>query len=41
MRKFGILAGLVLACALLAGCDKCTHELQDIRLPAAPRACSR
>lgn len=41
MRKIGILAGLVLACALLAGCDKCTHEIQDIRLPLPPQACSR
>jgi hypothetical protein len=41
MRKFCILAGLVAAYALLAGCDKCTHELQDIRLPMLPHACSR
>ena len=40
MRKFGILAGLVFAYALLAGCDKCSHEIQDIRLPL-PHACSR
>ncbi|WP_256366360.1 hypothetical protein [Methylosinus sp. Ce-a6] len=40
MRKFGILAGLVFAYALLAGCDKCSHDIQDIRLPL-PHACSR
>ncbi|WP_018266681.1 MULTISPECIES: hypothetical protein [Methylosinus] len=41
MRKLCILAGLVAAYALLAGCDKCTHELQDIRLPLPPQACAR
>ncbi|CAN2535578.1 MAG TPA: hypothetical protein VIF40_08450 [Methylosinus sp.] len=41
MRKICILAGLVAAYALLTGCDKCTHELQDIRLPTLPQACSR
>jgi hypothetical protein len=35
------LAIVLTACALLSGCDKCTGDLQDIRLPFAPHACTR
>lgn len=35
------LAAVLAAAALLAGCDKCSGGLQDIRIPLAPRACSR
>jgi hypothetical protein len=41
LRKFFVPAVLAAAFALLSGCDKCSYELQDIRLPSPPHACSR
>lgn len=41
MRKIILLAVALLAFSQLSGCDKCTYELQDIRLPQLPAACTR
>jgi hypothetical protein len=39
-RGFLNLAALGVLCALLAGCDKCTGGLQELRFPQAPNVCS-
>jgi hypothetical protein len=41
LRKFLVPVVLAAAFGLLSGCDKCSYELQDIRLPMPPHACSR
>jgi len=40
MRRHLIFAALAALCALLSGCDKCTGELQELRVPGAPKSCS-
>jgi hypothetical protein len=39
-RGLPIYAALAVLCALLAGCDKCTDGLQELRLPQLPKSCS-
>jgi len=40
MSRHWIIAAAVALCALLSGCDKCTGELQELRVPGAPKSCS-
>jgi hypothetical protein len=40
MKRHLIIAALAALCALLSSCDKCTGELQELRVPGAPKSCS-
>jgi hypothetical protein len=40
MRRHLIIAAVVALCALLSGCDKCTGEFQELRVPGAPKTCA-